>query len=162
MVCNWILKRMKSEGKKLDMQLLYKLKNHGDSSGTFHSYCNGKGYTLSLVRTTKGYRCGGFTTQSWASRGSYVNDANAFIFSLDFKEFYPVSNDGVNAIYDSSDRLSTFGSGHDLYIANGCSSNYSSYCNFPYHYHGIRQRSLTGGVYSFKVDDMEVYLIKIA
>ena len=159
MICDWILKRMKSEDKKVEMTLLYKLKTHGDNY--FHNYCNNKGYTVTLIRTTKGYRCGGFTTQNWSSRGSYVNDVNAFLFSLEFKEMYPINQEGTNAIYDSSDRQATFGNGHDLYIANNCSQNYSSTCNFPYAYHGLKQRCLTGGVYNFKVDDMEVYLIKI-
>ena len=61
MVKDWILKAMKSEGKKVEMQLLYKLKTQGDNY--FHNYCNNKENTLTLVRTTKGYRCGGFTTQ---------------------------------------------------------------------------------------------------
>ena len=160
MICDWILKRMKSEDKKVEMTLLYKLKTQGDNY--FHSYCNNKGYTVTLVRTTKGYRCGGFTTQSWSSRGNYANDVNAFLFSLEFKEMYPINQEGTNAIYDSSDRQATFGNGQDLYIANNCSQNYSSSCNFPYAYHGLKQRCLTGGVYNFKVDDMEVYQIKIA
>ena len=161
MVNNWILKRMKSEGKKIEMTLLYKLKTHGDAYSTFHSYCNGKNYTLTLVRTTKGYRCGGFITQSWNSSGSYMTDKNAFLFSLEFKEMYPVNKDGTNAIYDNGSYCPTFGNGHDLYIASGCSSNYSSYCNFPYAYYGTKQRCLVGGVYNFKVDDMEVYQINI-
>ena len=161
MVCDWILKRMKSEGKKIEMTLLYKLKTHGDSSSYFHNYCNGKGYTLSLIRTTKGYRCGGFTSLSWNSNGGYNHDKNAFLFSLEYKEMYPINNDGTNAIYDHSSYGPTFGNGHDLYIASGCSSNYSSYCNFPQSYHGFKQRGLTGGVYNFKVDEVEVYQIKI-
>ena len=158
MVKDWILKTMKSEGKKVDMQLLYKLKTQGDNY--FHNYCNNKGYTLTLIRTTRGYRCGGFTTQNWSSRGSYVNDKNAFLFSLEFKEMYPINNDGTNAIYDNGDRQAHFGN-NDLYISTNCSQNYNSQCNFPYSYHGLKQRCLTGGVYNFKVDDMEVYLIKI-
>ena len=162
MVKDWILKRMKSEGKKVEMTRLYKLKNiNGDSYSTFHSYCNGKNYTLTLIRTSRGYRCGGFITQSWSSSGNYITDKNAFLFSLEFKEMYPVNIDGTNAIYDNGSYCPTFGNGHDLYIANGCSSNYSSYCNFPYAYYGTKQRCLTGGVYNFKVDDMEVYQIKI-
>ena len=74
---------------------------------------------------------------------------------------YPINNDGTNAIYDNSSYGPTFGNGNDLYIANGCSSNYSSYCNFPQSYHGFKQRILTGGVYNFKVDEIEVYQIKI-
>ena len=160
MVCDWILKQMKSEGKKIEMNLLYRLTRDGDSSSTFHSYCNSKGYTLSLIRNTKGYRCGGFTSQSWGSRDSYVNDVNAFLFSLDYKEQY-FTYDGNNAIYDYSSYGPTFGNGCDLYIANGCSQNYSSSCNFPYSYAGNITRILTGGFYNFKVNEIEVYQIKI-
>ena len=161
MVCDWILKTMKSQGKKVEMTLLYRLTTNGDSYNSFHGYCNGKGYTLTLVRTSKGYRCGGFISQSWGSTNNYIQDKNAFLFSLEFKEMYPINVDGTNAIYDHSSYGPTFGSGQDLYIANGCSSNYSSYCNFPQSYHGLKQRCLTGGVYNFKVNEMEVYQIKI-
>ena len=161
MVNNWILKTLKSEqGKKVQMTLLYKLTTHGNNGSTFHSYCNSKGSTLSLIKTTKGYRFGGFTTVSWAGRGSYVNDTNAFIFSLEYKEKYS-SNDGVNAIYDNSSYGPTFGSGHDLYIVNGFHSSNSS-CNFPCSYYGDRYRGLTGGMSNFRVKDLEVYKIEIA
>ena len=160
MVNNWILKQMKSEGKKIGMTLLYKLKNHGDAASTFHSYCNNKGYTLTLIRNTKGYRCGGFISKSWSSCGNYVNDPNAFLFSLDYKEQY-FPYEGNNAFYDNSSYGPTFGNGHDLYISNNCSSNYSSYCNFPYAYSGTKARVLSGGYYCFKVHEIEVYQINI-
>jgi hypothetical protein len=160
MVCDWILKRMKNEGKKVQMTLLYKLTSHGDSASTFHNYCNNKGYTLSLIRNTKGYRCGGFTTQSWSSSGNYRTDQNAFLFSLEYKEYY-TTYDGQNAIYDNSSYGPTFGSGHDLYISNSCSQNSSSYCNFPHGYSGTKSRCLSGGFYNFKVNEIEVYKIDI-
>ena len=141
------------------MTLLYKMTTHGDSASTFHSRCNNQGYTLTLVRNIKGYRFGGFTTASWSSCGSYKNDANAFLFSLEFKEYY-LSYDGSNAIYDHSSYGPTFGSGHDLYIVNGCSSSNSSF-NFPSSYYGTRYRGLTGGLNSFKVNEVEVYKIEI-
>jgi hypothetical protein len=61
------------------MTLLYKSTKDGDSASTFHSKCDYQGNTLSLIRNTKCFRCGGFTTQSWSSSGSYINDVNAFI-----------------------------------------------------------------------------------
>ena len=160
MVCDWILKTMKSEGKKINMSLLYKAKVNGDSSSTFHSYCNNKGYTLTLIRNTRGYRCGGFTSKNWSSCNSTVNDPNAFLFSLEYKEKYP-SYDGTNAIYDHSSYGPTFGSNTDLYIVNSCRQNNSNQCNFPYYYCGTRARGLSGGTYNFKVDDLEVYQINI-
>ena len=118
MICDWILQIMKRKGKQVYMTLLYNSREHGDSVNTFHSKCNGKGYTLTLVRTTKGYLCGGFTTSNWSSCNNYRNDKNAFLFSLYFKEYY-LSNDENNDIYDNSSYDPTFGSGHDLYIVNG-------------------------------------------
>ena len=159
MVCNWILKTMKSEGKKVNMSLLYKATKHGDSYSTFHSKCNSKGYTLTLIKNTKGYRCGAFITQSWSNSNSYIKDQNAFLFSLEYKEYYP-TYDGTNAIYDYSSYGPTFGSNNDLYIPNGFLSNTSS-CNFPYDYCGTRARCLTGGSYNFKVKELEVYKIDI-
>ena len=158
MVINWILKTMKSEGKKVNMSLLYKLTVQGD--GNFHSYCNNKGPTLTLVRNSKGFRCGGFTNQSWSNRNGNVNDTNAFLFSLEFKEKYP-TYDGSNAIYDHSSYGPCFGSNSDLCIASSCSQSNSSYCNFPYYYCGTRARALSGGSYNFKVNELEVYKIEI-
>ena len=165
MVINWILQAMKSKDKKVNMTILYRLKSDGDSASTFHSKCNNQGPTLTLVRNTRGYRCGGFTNQSWSGRynpsyggSASVNDPNAFLFSLDFKEKYP-TYDGQNAIYDCTSYGPCFGSNTDLYIADSCSRNNSSYCNFPYYYCGTRARALSGGSYNFKVDELEVYKI---
>ena len=160
MVCDWILKQMKSEGKKIEMKLLYKLTKNGDGASTFHSLCNNKGYTLSLIRNTKGYRCGGFVSKSWTSCGNFVNDPNAFLFSLEYKEQY-FTNEGVNAFYDDYNYGPTFGNSYDLIIYNNCSKNTSSYCNFPYSYTGVKVRALSGGLYNFKVDEIEVYQINI-
>ena len=115
---------------------------------------------MSLIRNTRGYRCGGFTTKSWSSCNTNVNDPNAFLFSLEFKEYYP-SYDGSNAIYDHYQYGPTFGSTTDLYIADNCHGNNSSQCNFPYYYCGTRARGLSGGSNNFKVDDLEVYKIEI-
>jgi len=160
MVCDWILKQMKSENKKVQMTLLYKLTRDGDSASTFHSKCNNQGYTLSLIRNIKGYRCGGFISKNWTSCGNYVSDPYAFIFSLEYKEQY-FTMDGTNAFYDNSSYGPTFGDGHDIYIASSCTQNNSSYCNFPKTYGGIKARCLSGGYYNFKVNEIEVFKINI-
>ena len=160
MVCDWILKAMKSEGKQVNMTLLYRATTNGDSASYFHQYCNGQGYTLTLVRNTKGYRCGGFTSKSWgSSNGSYINDPNAFLFSLEYKEQY-FTYDGTNAIYDYSSYGPYFGNNGDLCISDSCRQNTSSFCNFPSSYKGNKSRCLTGGWGYFKVDELEVYKIE--
>ena len=77
MLYDWILrkrdtmlKKMNFQGKKaeVNLKLLYKATNNGDSSYNFHNYCDNKGVTLTLIRNTKGFRFGGFTTQNWSNR----------------------------------------------------------------------------------------------
>ena len=110
MLCDWILKRIKKKLMKLNMNnqgkniqvhmaLLYKATQHGGSASNFHKYCNNKGATLTLIRNTKGFRFGGFTTQSWSNSNNNKKDPYAFLFSLDYKEYYP-SYDGEKAIYE--------------------------------------------------------------
>jgi len=47
MVCDWILKAMKSEGKQVNMKLLYRASTHGDSSSNFHSYLASSSFLVS-------------------------------------------------------------------------------------------------------------------
>ena len=62
MIKNWILKKLNKDNSKIELNLLYKLTRDGDSSSSFHNKCNNKGNTLTLLKTTRGYRSGGFIT----------------------------------------------------------------------------------------------------
>ena len=150
--------------KNITSELLFRTSVDGDSSATFHSKCNGKGPTITFVKTTNGRRIGGFTMLSWSSACRYREDKEAFIFSLDtYQKFVQFKNFG-NAIYDDSSYGPTFGNGFDLCIANGCKSNTSSHCNSNYSYGFYYSYNLINpGTQStnFQVSDYEVYLIKI-
>ena len=101
---------------------------------------------------------------SWASTNGYREDKDAFIFALDTHQKFVQYTNFNYAIYDNSSYGPTFGSGYDLYIANGCKSNQSSYCysnssyGFYYSYNLINTGSQQT---TFQVADYEVYLIKI-
>lgn len=45
-----------------------------------------------------------------------------------------IPNKDLNLIYCNSTYGPTFGDGHDLYLADNCHLNRSSYANFPYAY----------------------------
>lgn len=154
LIGNWI-----KPSHKIKMELLYKASQDSDQSSIFHSKCDGKSPTLTLLKTTKGYRCGGYTNQKWDTSSGYKKDSTAFIFSLDTKKMYKSSND--NSIYCNSSYGPTFGGGHDLYISNGCmtSNKTSSYCSCPSTYTGCQKSELTGGETYFGVKEVEVYLI---
>ena len=153
LICDWI-----SVDRKVKMELLYKATRDGDSSSAFHNKCNGKSPTLTLVKTSNGYRCGGFTNTPWDSSGNYKKDNNAFVFFFFSRNKYMSTND--NSIYCNSSYGPTFGNGYDLRLVNGfLTAANSNQCNCPYTYKTVKKSELTGGEYYFTVKECEVYLI---
>jgi len=77
---------------------LYKATEHGYQAAKFHSLCDNKGPTLTLIKTVAGHTFGGFTTISWDSSNSSKNDTQSFLFSVDKQTKYPIVNNYGNAI----------------------------------------------------------------
>ncbi len=46
-------------------KLLYRASEHGYTGESFHEYCNDKGPTLIVIKSSEGWIFGGYTTQSW-------------------------------------------------------------------------------------------------
>ncbi len=92
--------RMNKEVKEI--KKLYQITIEGDGSVNFHSKCDNIPNTLVLIKSAGNRRFGGFTSQVWESTsGSYKDDKNAFLFSLDKQRIYPYKNNG-NAIYNNT------------------------------------------------------------
>ena len=60
--------------------LLLNSNKDGDSTKTFINKCNGKCPTLAIIKTTNGYKFGGYTTQIW--KADETKDNNAFVLHL--------------------------------------------------------------------------------
>jgi len=100
------------------LELKYRASRDGFSSSDFHSHCDGIANTLTVIKANSGNIFGGFTEQKWHSRGGFVTDPNAFIFSLVNKEEKPFkvlcSNEGKEAIgCDSADKAKNILAGSD-------------------------------------------------
>ena len=156
LILRGIKKTMNKKVKKINV--LMRVIVDGDSASTFHSKCDYKGPTLTLVITDKNRKFGGFTSVGWDQSSSYKIDTKAFIFSFDNSEIYfPKNVNSQSAIYCHSSYGPTFGNGHDFYISNQCKSNTSSYDNTPYHYNTQGKKNVLSIEYNFKVLDYEVY-----
>jgi len=114
--------------------LLYQASKDGYSVSTFHSRCDGKGPTLTIVETKSGNVFGGYTYSSWSSSGGYTASSKGFLFRLrpSMKRYNQLSAYTSKAIDRSSSLGPTFGGGHDLYIINcrhvaSCATNKHSY-----------------------------------
>jgi len=138
------------------------------SSYTFHSKCDGKGPTVTIIRVGK-YIFGGYTSLSWSySCVGYRYDSATFLFSLVNKPgWQPLKLDqtGGYSIYSCSSYGPTFGNGHDIYIANNAASNTNSYTYLGINYNPPRgyssgsssTRSFLAGSYKFRPDEVEVF-----
>ncbi len=58
-------------GNEYKSKLLYRASEHGYSGQSFHEYCDDKGPTLIVIKSSGGWIFGGYTTQSWSGDRIY-------------------------------------------------------------------------------------------
>ncbi|XP_015767027.1 PREDICTED: uncharacterized protein LOC107345791 [Acropora digitifera] len=158
---SWLEPRLQNSLKSY-WALCWRASTHGWSSRTFHSNCDGRGPTVTIVSVHSSYIFGGYTDQSWqGSASNYFYSSNAFIYSLrNYYGYGYFKNDVTSphhATYNKYGYGPTFGGGHDIYIADNAGSNYNSY----FYCWGYNDRycdnNLWTGSSSFCPHDAEVY-----
>jgi hypothetical protein len=152
--------------------LLYRGTRDGFDSNDFHSRCDGRANTLTILKAKESsYIFGGFTSVSWESStdSKWKSDPSAFIFSLTNKDNRSVKmkigpNRHDNAIYCSPEYGPTFGCGFDICIGNTANTAMDSYSylgttySHPQYLEGTNEaETFLAGSYSFKLVEIEVY-----
>ena len=150
-IMTWFEKKPSQFNKLLDSKI------DGDSTNAFENKCAKKCPTMVFVKTTNGYRFGGFTTILWTN-GSYGKDNKAFLFSLDRKEKYNITDENY-ANYLSSGSNFYFG-GAALRLYNNCTSNKSNYVGINSYTTVPANYAINGGEQYFTVSSYEVYQIE--
>ena len=86
LIKTWILETIKKV--EIKFELIFKMSENGTKSEDFHKYCDNKGPTLILVKTTNNKIFGGFTPLNWNIKKGDEKDLNnySFIFSLNLKK----------------------------------------------------------------------------
>ncbi|CAF1435624.1 unnamed protein product, partial [Adineta steineri] len=150
-------------------ELIYKATRHEFYASAFHSCCDYKGPTITIIQSNNNYIFGGYTSISWTSSndGQYKNDGEAFLFTLTNPynippTKYTIKPDRVAyAVYHKNSYGPTFGDGHDIRIHsssdNSCST--SSYTSFPAAYNdttGYGGNTFTGAR-NFTTSEIEVF-----
>ena len=64
------------------LSLLYRASRDGRTNAAFHARCDGKGPTLTALRSANGCVFGGFAAVGWASVASFVKAPGSWLFSL--------------------------------------------------------------------------------
>ncbi|XP_022784375.1 BTB/POZ domain-containing protein KCTD21-like isoform X2 [Stylophora pistillata] len=70
-----------TENRRRSLRLLFRASQDGFRAKTFHSKCDSKGPTPTIVQSGD-YVFGGFTEESWSSQGGYATCTEAFLFSI--------------------------------------------------------------------------------
>ena len=65
-----------------NLQLLFKGSDHDFSAKQFHSLCDNKGPTITIIESEYGNIFGGYTSKSWNTNFTFVKDENAFVFLI--------------------------------------------------------------------------------
>ena len=151
-IINWFDK------KPIKFLQLFDSKVDGDSISSFHSKCSNKSPIFLIIKTSNGYKIGGFTSKIIAVNANYTNDNKAFLFSLDKKEKYNITIPQFAAYYSKKDFFQ-FG-GYALRIYNNCMSNQNNlidsggFRNVPSNY------GINFGEQYFRVSSFEVYQLE--
>ncbi|XP_072853933.2 interferon-induced protein 44-like isoform X2 [Pogona vitticeps] len=144
--------------------LLYKGSVHGYDANAFHSICNRQGPTVVVAYNGSGYIFGGFTVQSYTSRGMYLNDEKAFLFRLKGKdgELGPLKipvKIANQAVYDHSQTGPNFGDNALLFLSQNSAAVATKVGSATYTFsaedlHGNDQVLLECEVYRVEDGDM--------
>ncbi len=155
---------LKEDGSDGDLELLYRSSRDGLTAQNFHSKCDSKGRTITIIETTEGGVVGGYTNTAWKSssrNGNYQYANKAFLFAMSgFERPSPIKmklrNAGLYAIYGQSNCGPIFGMGngnqHDLKV-NGSSVHF--YTGNAYEY-GSEKLSENN---SYSIKEMEVFQV---
>ncbi|PFX13555.1 Aggrecan core protein [Stylophora pistillata] len=131
---------------------------HGWAAYTFHSLCDNKGPTVTIIRVGK-YIFGGYTSKSWSWGPVKLPQTGKYSYHSGGYRYHTYST------YSCAGNGPSFGGGYDIYISPYASSNNSSGSNLGYTYSppyghsygsSFAQSFLAGSRY-FQPDEVEVF-----
>lgn len=146
---------------KISYELLYKASIDGEAASVFHSLCDEKGASITVVKVLNGSKCGGFTPLSWKTEGCWQKDPSlrSFVCNLDNKTKFNLRDNYNHALDFHSNKLSCFG-GYTLQLTDKNLSNKNGICEAcdyqiqsPTDLIGINENN-------FQAVDIEIFLVK--
>ncbi len=150
-----------------DCVLLYRATRDGFEASSFHSKCDDKAKTITIIKTKDNYVFGGYTAVTWDGSNSYKTDAAAYIYSLrrngvsNLSKHNIVRGNSQYAVVSNPSFGPIFGGGHDLNICDISNVNKGSYTNSVGNYYsGIPSKTYLAGTYdTWLTDEIEVFQI---
>ena len=166
-----LYKRLKKDFKEIvDFKLLYRGSVDGKSSSAFHEKCDGKGNTISIIRSNQHYIFGGYAVNKWTKNAfTWVNDDfKSFVFSLNLMKIYnstPTYNQKYHLGQFSGPQFWAFTVSDDVGYSKDDIKPFGSTVQSIYHdgnshFAGFPSKyEINGGKNYFYVDEIEVFEI---
>eukprot|EP00331_Platyophrya_macrostoma_P008247 CAMPEP_0176421748 /NCGR_PEP_ID=MMETSP0127-20121128/9351_1 /TAXON_ID=938130 /ORGANISM="Platyophrya macrostoma, Strain WH" /LENGTH=605 /DNA_ID=CAMNT_0017802523 /DNA_START=84 /DNA_END=1901 /DNA_ORIENTATION=+ len=157
-VKDWIAK-----GKKIELQRIYQATQDGFDASNFHTKCDGKGATLTVLKSQAfGNIFGGYTTVPWGQSGNFEKDPKSFLFSLDKGRKYPIIS-GDCAVMHSAESGPVFGAGYDLMICSNSNilAESTSALGLTFACDDPEPTLALAGSPEFMVEEIEVFMVRI-
>ena len=156
------------EKKEIIYKLLYRASENGNSIQAFHNKCDNIMGTLTIIKTTKGMRFGGYTEQKWngsKSDWTYRKDGKSicFCFSLDLFKIYNFNENFKYSICCYYSYGPCFSGGDSLFYINnnnGLLFGYTGYTTKNLSFGKFENDyEINNGQKDFSVIEMEVFQI---
>ena len=149
------------KNKNLSYELIFRGTRDGASPELFHKKVDGVSKTITIIKTIKGLKFGGYIEKEWNNKDGWItDDENCFIFSLDLRKIYnPVKGkDKYQLMNTSGPNFAEFGltgnlfnkSSLNLQTRNGANIYFTMFNN---------DYEINGGEKEFQAEEIEVFQI---
>ncbi len=151
---------------KKSFHLLWRGSRDGFDGKVFHSLCDGKPNTLTVIKSENGCIFGGYTSEPWSSDEGFITDSSAFLYSLTNPSNTPFRmqvRHPTQAVYHYFRKGPTFGR-NELVIfdrsADNCSMHFYARISDTFICpNGINSKFITGSEYKFQMVEIEVFQV---
>ena len=137
---------------------------NGSSCNDFHNYCDNKGPTITIIKTTNNKIFGGFTPLNWESNESgenkYDKSNQTFIFSFDLMKKFDMIN-AEKAAIDCNKNYGPYFGGRDFSIETNMKTG-QTYANSGTNFISNNNLELIGekgNNKNFDVEDFEIFKV---
>ena len=161
---NKLISWISEKGIIKEINLLYSSKKDRDGCSSFYTKCSNISPTLSLIKTKKGRKFGGFTFGKWNDKQKIPNqtDSEAFLFSLNNMKKYKILKPNLAmASYSDHSSFLTYGNNGDgcgIYLKNNFLTN-GGHENHSSNVYNVDSKYCLSKEENFNVEEVEVYNI---
>jgi hypothetical protein len=146
-----VIKFVRDQYPQARFKRIYDATVDGWKAKDFHRRCDKRGWTLTIVETSKDFIFGGFTTAEWETHWYWYDrvfktDPQSFLFSVNEGIKYPITHRDRHAISCWPYYCAMFGEkGLEFYIVSESNNNSDSHCYSEMCSFDLPDKAMNGG-----------------